>query len=116
MDLVERLSAELDRVTARLEPHFSRREAHEAARGYVKALVSRAERKNAWGLSEEARQADPYAFQHLVRRARWDEGAVREEVQGDARQHLGRAGYWQWTRLLMVSTKRVFLDRSPGVP
>jgi len=92
VDLVERLSAELERVTARLEPHFSRREAHEAARGYVKALLSRAERKNAWGLSEEAGQAAPYAFQHLVRRARWDEGAVRDEVQGDARQHLGEGG------------------------
>jgi len=92
VDLVERLSAELERVTARLTPHFSRREAHEAASGYVKALLSRAERKNAWGLSEEAGQSDPYAFQHMVRRAKWDEDAVRDEVQDYARQHLGEGG------------------------
>jgi hypothetical protein len=44
--LVERLTKELEEVTASLEPHFSRREAHEAATSYVKGLLSRAERKN----------------------------------------------------------------------
>jgi len=29
--LVERLSSELERVTASMEPHFSRREAHEVS-------------------------------------------------------------------------------------
>jgi SRSO17 transposase len=90
--LVERLKAELEGVTAWLEPHFSRREAHEAASGYIKALLSRAERKNAWGLSEEAGQGDPYAFQHLLRRARWEEQAVRDEVQRYAREQLGESG------------------------
>jgi SRSO17 transposase len=90
--LVERLTAELEAVTAWLEPYFSRREAHEAASRYVKALLSPAERKNAWGLSEEAGQGDPYAFQHLLRRAKWDEEAVRDEVQRYARERLGEAG------------------------
>jgi SRSO17 transposase len=90
--LVERLSAELERVTASMEPHFSRREAHEAASRYVKALLSPVERKNAWGLSEEAGQADPYSLQHMVRRAKWDEEAVRDDVQDYARQHLGEGG------------------------
>jgi SRSO17 transposase len=90
--LVERLSAELERVTASMEPHFSRREAHEAASRYVKALLSPVERKNAWGLSEEAGQADPYSLQHMVRRAKWDEEAVRDDVQDYARQNLGEGG------------------------
>ena len=92
VDLVERLATELERVTARMEPHFSRREAHEAASRYVKALLSPVERKNAWGLSEEAGQSDPYSFQHMVRRAKWDEEAVRDEVQDYARQNLGEGG------------------------
>jgi SRSO17 transposase len=92
VDLIERLSAELERVTEKLEPHFSWREAHEAASRYVKALLSSTERKNARGLSEEAGQADPYAFQHLVRRAKWDEDAVRDDVLDYARQQLGDGG------------------------
>lgn len=90
--LMERLKAELESVTERLEPYFSRREAHEAASGYIRALLSSTERKNAWGLSEEAGQNDPYAFQHLIRRAKWEPEAVRGEVLGYAREHLGEAG------------------------
>lgn len=41
-----RLAEEFERVTTGLGPHFRRREAHEAASNYVKALLSRAERKN----------------------------------------------------------------------
>lgn len=90
--LVERLSGELERVTARMEPHFSRREAHEAASSYVKALLSTTERKNAWGLSEEAGRADPYALQHMVRRGSWDEEGVRDDVHGYSRERLGEGG------------------------
>ena len=90
--LVERLSGELERVTARMEPHFRRREAHEAASSYVKALLSTTERKNAWGLSEEAGRADPYALQHMVRRGSWDEEGVRDEVHSYAREGLGEGG------------------------
>jgi len=52
--LARRLAEEFERVAAWLQPHFRRREAHETARLYVKALLSRAERKNAWGLAEAA--------------------------------------------------------------
>ncbi len=75
-----RLAEEFERVAAGLEPYFRRRDAHEAANFYLKALLSRAKRKNSWGLAEAAGKPAPYCF------------------------------------LLMVSTKRVFLARSPGVP
>lgn len=81
--LVEKLSAELERLTEWLEPHFRRREAHEAASSYVKALLSRAERKNTWGLSQEAGKEAPYTFQHLLLRASWDE----KPVHRDGRAH-----------------------------
>jgi hypothetical protein len=48
MLLAQRLAEEFERVTA------------EAASSYVRALLSRAERKNAWGLAEEAGKAAPY--------------------------------------------------------
>ncbi len=90
--LARRLTEEFERVTAWLEPHFRRREAHEAASLYVKALLSRAERKNTWGLAEAAGKPAPYCFQHLLLRARWDEEAVREDVLAYARERLGEGG------------------------
>ncbi|SEN23943.1 transposase, IS4 family [Stigmatella aurantiaca] len=90
--LLEKLSAELERLTEWMEPHFRRREAHEAASSYVKALLSRAERKNTWGLSQEAGKEAPYAFQHLLLRASWDESTVRDDVLTYARQSLGEGG------------------------
>ncbi|WP_342742528.1 transposase, partial [Stigmatella erecta] len=75
-----------------MEPHFRRREAPEAASSYVKALLSRAERKNTWGLSQEAGKEAPYAFQHLLLRASWDESTVRDDVLTYARQSLGEGG------------------------
>jgi len=90
--LARRLAEEFERVAAWLQPHFRRREAHETARLYVKALLSRAERKNAWGLAEAAGKPAPYCFQHLLLRARWDEEAVRDDVLAYARERLGEGG------------------------
>ncbi|MCP3140842.1 IS701 family transposase [Pyxidicoccus xibeiensis] len=90
--LARRLAEEFERVAAWLEPHFRRREAHEAASLYVKALLSRAERKNTWGLAEAAGKPAPYCFQHLLLRARWDEQAVRDAVLAYARERLGEGG------------------------
>jgi len=111
MVLAQRLAEEFERVTARLGPHFRRREAHEAASSYVKALLSRAERKNAWGLAEEAGKAAPYCFQHLLLRAKWDEAAVRDDVLAYARERLGEGG-------VLVVDETGFLkkgDKSAGV-
>lgn len=90
--LARRLDEEFERVAAWLEPHFRRREAHEAASLHVKALLSRAERKNAWGLAEAAGKPAPYYFQRLLLRARWDEKAVRADVLAHARDRLGEGG------------------------
>ena len=90
--LVGRLATELEEVGAWLQPHFRRREAHSAALEYVKALLGRAQRKNAWGLSEDAGHRAPYAFQHLLERAKWDADAVRDDVLEYARRALGEGG------------------------
>ncbi|WIG98315.1 transposase [Myxococcus sp. SDU36] len=86
------LAVELEALSARLQPHFPRREAREAALGYVRALLGRAERKNAWGLAEDAGHAAPYAFQHLLLRAKWDADSLRDDVLGYAREVLGEGG------------------------
>ncbi|XXF75157.1 transposase [Myxococcaceae bacterium GXIMD 01537] len=58
----------------------------------MKALLGRAQRKNAWGLSQEAGHRAPYAFQHLLLRSKWDADAVRDDVLEYARRALGEGG------------------------
>ncbi|RYZ18039.1 MAG: IS701 family transposase [Myxococcaceae bacterium] len=90
--LVGRLAMEFEEVGAWLQLHFRRREAHSAAVEYVKALLERAQRKNAWGLSEDAGHRAPYNFQHLLLRPKWDADAVRDDVPEYARRELGEGG------------------------
>ncbi|MBU8900930.1 IS701 family transposase [Corallococcus sp. M34] len=90
--LVGQLTLELEGVGAWLAPYFRRREARAAAHEYVKALLGRAQRKNTWGLSEDVGHRAPYAFQHLLERAKWDSEEVRDGVLEYARRTLGEGG------------------------
>ena len=38
----------LEEISARLSPHFARRDAHQRATQYLRALLSPVERKNGW--------------------------------------------------------------------
>jgi hypothetical protein len=63
-----------------------RREAR-CGTGRRTGAAGRAERKNVWGLAEDAGHAAPYTFQHLLLRAKWDEDAVGE-CQRSCRERL----------------------------
>ncbi len=78
-----------DEVAERIGPHFSRREAKERAMEYIGALLSPAERKNAWQLAEIAGDSNPYGLQNLLGRAEWDQDSVRDELRGYVVEHLG---------------------------
>ncbi len=78
-----------DEVVERIGPHFSRREAKERAMEYIGALLSPAERKNAWQLAEIAGDSNPYGLQNLLGRAEWDQDSVRDELRGYVVEHLG---------------------------
>jgi SRSO17 transposase len=73
----------------RLAPYFARAEPRQRALAYVRGLLSPAERKNSWQLAEVSGEATPYGFQHLLGRADWEPDAVRDELRGYVRQHLG---------------------------
>ena len=83
-------SEELDAVAARLAPLFTRREPRRRAVGYIRALLSDAERKNGWQLAEELGEPTPDGVQHLLARAAWDADAARDELLRYAAEHLGR--------------------------
>ncbi len=71
----------LDEIAVRIRRHFARREAHERAMAYIRALLSPVERKNAWQLAESVGDTTPYGLQHVLGRAAWDADRVRDELR-----------------------------------
>jgi SRSO17 transposase len=67
---------------------FSRRDLRERADGYVRGLLGRVGRKNAWQVAEYLGDDKPYGVQRLLGRARWDADALRDEVRRYAAEHL----------------------------
>ncbi len=81
-----------DQVMARIAGRFGRVEPRATARAYVLGLLSGAERKNCWRLAEQAGHARPGPMQRLLRYARWDADAVRDDIRSYVAEHLGIDG------------------------
>jgi len=105
-------AGELDTVADRLAPHFARSEPRERAVGYLRGLLSDADRKNGWQLAEALGDPTPDGVQHLLSRAHWDADAVRDDLLGYVTAGLGHpAG-------VLIVDETGFLkkgDRSAGV-
>ncbi|MFE1251463.1 IS701 family transposase [Streptomyces sp. NPDC058741] len=78
-----------DQAMARIAGRFGRVEPRAAARAYLLGLLSGIERKNCWQLAEQAGLARPGPLQRLLRYARWDADAVRDDLRAYAADHLG---------------------------
>ncbi|HEY1375454.1 MAG TPA: IS701 family transposase, partial [Gemmataceae bacterium] len=83
---------ELAAVADRIGRHFGRSEPRRRAIGYVRGLLSTAERKNGWQLAEHLGDPTPDGVQHLLARADWDADAVRDDLLGYVAEHLGHPG------------------------
>ncbi|MFE2281915.1 IS701 family transposase [Streptomyces sp. NPDC059454] len=81
-----------DQATARIAGRFGRVEPQASARAYLLGLLSNVERKNCWQLAEQAGLARPGPMQRLLRYARWDADAVRDDLRAYAADHLGTNG------------------------
>jgi SRSO17 transposase len=86
---VQRWADEVEVVGERIGGHFARSEPRRRALGYVRGLLSATERKNGWQLAEYLGDTTPDGVQHLLARADWDADAVRDELIGYVRDHLG---------------------------
>jgi SRSO17 transposase len=80
---------ELDRVGERIGRRFARSEPRQRAVGYLRGLLSDAERKNGWQLAEHLGDSTPDGVQHLLARADWDADAVRDDLLGYGAESLG---------------------------
>jgi len=81
-----------DQVMARIAGRFRRVEPRASARSYLLGLLSGVERKTCWQLAEQAGFARPGPMQRLLRSARWDADAVRDDLRSNAAEHLAAAG------------------------
>jgi SRSO17 transposase len=80
---------EIETVGERIGGRFARSEPRQRAVGYVRGLLSGTERKNGWQLAEHLGDPAPDGVQHLLARADWDADAVRDDLPGYVREHLG---------------------------
>jgi len=81
-----------DELMGRIAGRFSRVEPRRRARAFVLGLLADLPRKNCWSIAEHAGDSTPDGMQHLLAAARWDAGAVRDDLRGYVVEHLGDPG------------------------
>ncbi|GHK05965.1 hypothetical protein SY2F82_77620 [Streptomyces sp. Y2F8-2] len=81
-----------DQAMDRIAGRFSRVEPRATARAYLLGLLSQVERKNCWQLAEQAGLSRPGPMQRMLRYARWEADAVRDDNRAYAVEHLGTDG------------------------
>jgi SRSO17 transposase len=109
---LQRWADEVAAVGQRIGRHFARPEPRLRATGYIRGLLGDARRKNGWQLAEHLGDPTPDGVQHLLARAGWDAGGVRDGLGLYAAEHLGDPGG------VLVVDEAGFLkkgDKSAGV-
>ena len=79
----------LDELRARIGPRFGRPEVRARAGRYLAGLLGPVERRNGWQLAEQAGERAPDGVQRLLRTARWDAEAVRDDLRAYVVERLG---------------------------
>jgi SRSO17 transposase len=80
---------DLDALHARIGPRFKRPEVRARAGRYLAGLLGPVERRNGWQLAEQTGERTPDGMQRLVRTARWDADAVRDDLRTYVVEQLG---------------------------
>jgi hypothetical protein len=78
----------LERMHARIAPHFARREPRARALAYLRGLLGPIERKNGCQLAEYVGDPTPDGTQRLLTTYEWDADAVRDDLRAYVVEHL----------------------------
>jgi SRSO17 transposase len=80
---------ELHALHERIAPQFQRPEVRARAGRFLAGLLEPIERRNGWQLAEALGERSPDGVQRLLRTARWDAEAVRDDLRAYVIEHLG---------------------------
>jgi SRSO17 transposase len=86
---VERWSAYLEDLDARIAPRFRRPEVKERVQRYLVGLVAEIRRKNGWQMAETIGETQPRSTQRILNGTRWDADSVRDDLREYVVEHLG---------------------------
>lgn len=86
---IDQYATEFEAFHARFAGFFARSEPREAARQYLRGLLSPVQRKNCWQMAEATGARDPQGLQRLLFGAEWDADAVRDELQAFVVERFG---------------------------
>src|SRR5688500_5547253 len=81
--------AGLDELHGRIGARFGRPEVRARAGRYLAGLLGGAERRSGWQLAEQLGERSPDGVQRLLRTARWDAEAVRDDLRAYVVEHFG---------------------------
>jgi len=82
----------LNALHERLAPRFARPEVRVRAGKFLAGLLDPLERRNGWQLAEALGERSPDGVQRLLRTARWDAEAVRDDLRAYVVEQLGDPG------------------------
>ena len=80
---------ELTALHERIAPRFARPEVRARAGKVLTGLLDPLERRNGWQLAEAVGERSPDGVQRLLRTARWDAEAVRDDLRAYVLEHVG---------------------------
>jgi SRSO17 transposase len=83
---------DLATLQARIAPRFVRPEVRARAGKFLAGLLDPVERRNGWQVAEQLGERSPDGVQRLLRTARWDAEAVRDDLRAYVVEHLGDPG------------------------
>ena len=87
-DPLARWRAGFEEMFALVAGRFAQADSRRRARMYLLGLLSGAERKNAWTISEQAGELSPDGMQRLLNFYHWDADAVRDDLRSYVLGHL----------------------------
>ncbi|GAA2382591.1 IS701 family transposase [Streptomyces glaucosporus] len=82
----------MEEIAELISHRFVRAEPRRRVVAYMEGLLSHAQRKNAFALASHAREVGPDGMQRLLRTAKWDPHAVRDDLRTYVMRHTREEG------------------------
>lgn len=83
------IEKEMQELKERMKDCYYSKSGLNEAEKYIKGLLSRAERKNGWQMSEILGESTPYKIQQFINRGRWSADELRDVLQKYVKEKFG---------------------------